>query len=126
MAQQRSARMRFVVGPMDGLSPFVILSVQDELNGRPRASEYLFGGGEGCSRTLLEHKIRPGRNLKAIFSSNITASSSGGIGGLILRLKQDGHDQVRAPLLQVGAASSAAASQTAPGLASIRDRCPYC
>lgn len=112
--QKGSARMRFVAGPGEGLAPLVILNVEDGDTGRTRSSVYLFGAGEGCSRTLLEHKIRPGRSLKAIFSSNITSSSSGGIGGLILRLKQDGHGQVRL-LVTNAAAHTAVAAATSTG-----------
>lgn len=75
--------------PADGVAPSLLLSVRDH-KGR-QLSQYLFNAPEGISRLMLEHQTRPGRCLRALFLSGCSPSEAGGLGGLVLRLKQDGH-----------------------------------
>ena len=88
------ARLRFLTGPNDGITNSLILYVHGGRSAVDKG-EYLFGVGEGLSRVLLEHKIRPGQHLKATFCSTIAAGDSGGVAGLLHRLRNDGHEQVR-------------------------------
>ena len=65
--------------------------------------QYIFGAPEGLSRFLLTHRRILGENgpplpspsLKAIFTSALDPSQVGGLVGLFLRLKADGHEKVR-------------------------------
>ena len=67
--------------------------------------QYIFGAPEGLSRFLLTHRRILGENgpplpspsLKAIFTSALDPSQVGGLVGLFLRLKADGHEKVRHP-----------------------------
>lgn len=67
----------------------MLLTVQDTKK-KPLA-QYLFNVSEGVSRLMLEHKSRPEQQLKAVFLSGSSPSEVGGLGGVVLRLKQDGH-----------------------------------
>jgi hypothetical protein len=80
---------------VDDVGPSVSLAVVGTLNGLRSRGEYVFGVGEGLSRAVLEHKSRPGSNLRAMFCSTLASSQMGGLGGLVLRLRADGHKQVR-------------------------------
>ncbi len=77
-----------LTAPSDGVAPAILLSVTD---GKHRTlAQYLFNAPEGISRLMLEHKSRPGLHFKALFLSGTSAAEAGGLGGLVLRLKQDG------------------------------------
>lgn len=60
----------------------------------PTPAQYLFNVPEGFARFALEHKVRPGLALRAAFVSSIVPSAAGGLAGLLLRLKADGHGQL--------------------------------
>lgn len=78
-----------LAAPADGVSPAILLCLTD---GKHRTlAQYLFNAPEGISRLMLEHRCRPGLHFKALFTSGPTAAEAGGLGGLVLRLKQDGH-----------------------------------
>jgi hypothetical protein len=78
-----------LAAPADGVAPSLLLSVQDA--GGRQLGQYLFNAPEGLSRLMLEHKARPERCLRALFLSGTSPAEAGGLGGLVLRLKQDGH-----------------------------------
>jgi len=44
---------------------------------------------------MLEHRVRPGLSFKAAFVSSVHSTALGGLGGLLLRLKQDGHGRMQ-------------------------------
>ena len=92
----------------DGVEPLLVLQFEKgewcRLNhgtavGPP---QYIFGAPEGLSRLLLTHRRILGENgpalpspsLKAVFTSSLEPSQVGGLLGLFLRLKSDGHDKV--------------------------------
>lgn len=79
----------FLTAPEDGVAPSILLSVQDSKK-KPLA-QYLFNVPDGVSRLMLEHKARPGLQFKAIFLSGCSPAEAGGLGSVVLRLKQDGH-----------------------------------
>lgn len=70
--------------PGDGIDPAVMLTVGQ----RPKA-QYLINVPEGFSRYVLEHKVRPGLGLRAVFCSDLMSAT--GISGLIMRLRGEGH-----------------------------------
>ena len=78
----------------DGVAPCFIVSLcSDKSYVRP--CQYLFHVPEGFSRLALEHRARPGLGLRSIFITNgVSPKTIGGLGGLILRLKSDGHGEV--------------------------------
>jgi hypothetical protein len=86
--------LRFVTGQADSYGGSVVLRVNGRLNSLRSTGEYVFGVGENFSRAVLEHKIRPSSSLRATFSSTLGSTQIGGLGGLILRLRSDGHQQV--------------------------------
>ena len=90
-----AASLQFLPGQADSYGSSVIFKVESRLNGVRSRGEYVFGVGENFSRAVLEHKIRPSSNLRATFSSTLGSTQIGGLGGLILRLRSDGHQQVR-------------------------------
>lgn len=87
--------VRAISGASDHIGPSVSLHVtlQSEL-GLRQHREYLFGVGSGIARAGLEHKCRPSRHLRATFSCTLDSSRCGGLGGLVLRLRADGHGKV--------------------------------
>lgn len=89
-----SASFQIVHGPGDSVGPSLLLQVSDRQLSASVSAKYLFGVSEGLSRGLLEHKARPGPTLRATFSSTLSAGHIGGLGGLLLRLKADGHEKV--------------------------------
>lgn len=82
----------FLTAPEDGVAPSVLLSVHDSK--QKQLVQYLFNVPEGVSRLMLEHKARPGPRLQTVFLSGCSSAEAGGLGGVILRLKQDGHASV--------------------------------
>lgn len=77
-----------LTAPADGVAPSILLSITD---GKRRSlGQYLFNAPEGISRLMLEHKTRPGLHFKALFVSGTSTAEAGGLGGMVLRLKQDG------------------------------------
>lgn len=94
------AVLQFLHGHKDGVAPTVLLRLNRREQGIATRAEYIFGAGEGVSRAFLEHKVRPSGDLKAIVSSTLSGSSIGGLAGLLLRLKADGHGKVHAQSAQ--------------------------
>jgi hypothetical protein len=94
------ATIQIISGCADYCGPSALVRVHGKLHGLKSTGEYVFGVGESLSRGLLEHKVRPSGDLRATFSSTLSTNHIGGIGGLILRLRSDGHKQVccRLPL----------------------------
>ena len=90
-----TASLQFLPGQADSYGSSIILKVEGRANGLRSRGEYVFGVGENFSRAVLEHKIRPSSNLRATFSSTLGSTQIGGLGGLILRLRSDGHQQVQ-------------------------------
>jgi ribonuclease Z len=88
MVQSRVSAL-FLTAPEDGVAPGILLTVQDN-RGKPFA-QYLYNVPDGASRLMLEHRARPGLQLNALFLSGTSPAEVGGLGGLVLRLKQDGH-----------------------------------
>jgi hypothetical protein len=84
----------FLHGSADRIAPSIVLKVQSTRDGLRNCGEYVFGVGEGLSRAMLEHKVRPTRDLRAMFAATASDSQIGGLGGVILRLRVDGHKQV--------------------------------
>ena len=76
-----------ITAPGDGLAPAILLTLNAPL--RP---QYLFNVPEGFSRYTLEHKIRPGLGLRAVFCSDLSLAT--GLSGLCMRLRGEGHGQV--------------------------------
>jgi ribonuclease Z len=76
-----------ITAPGDGLGPAVLLSL-----GTRMKAQYLFNVPEGFSRFALEHKLRPGLGLRAVFCPDLLAST--GLPGLLMRLRGQGHGQV--------------------------------
>lgn len=56
---------QLILAPGDGLHPAVLLTVGDRLRG-----QYLFNVPEGFSRFVLEHRVRPTLNLRAVFATD--------------------------------------------------------
>jgi uncharacterized protein YidB (DUF937 family) len=88
------AWVRVLAGHADNVAPSASLQVSLLKDGLVHHREYLFGVGSCLSRAQLEHKCRPSRHLRAAFCCTLDSSSSGGLGGLILRLRADGHGKV--------------------------------
>lgn len=85
------ASVTFLHGAADYVAPTAILKVQ----GPHSRAEYVFGVGEGISRATLEHKARPSKDVRALFMATLADGQMGGLGGLVLRLRADGHRKVR-------------------------------
>lgn len=79
----------FLTSPEDGVAPSILLTVQDSKK-KPLA-QYLYNVSDGASRLMLEHRARPGLQLRAVFLSGCSPAEAGGLGSVVLRLKQDGH-----------------------------------
>lgn len=79
----------FLGAPEDGVAPSILLTLQDSKK-KPLA-QYLYNVPDGSSRLMLEHKARPGLQLRALFLSGCSPAEAGGLGSVVLRLKQDGH-----------------------------------
>jgi hypothetical protein len=73
--------------PGDGIDPAVMLTIGQ----RPKA-QYLINVPEGFSRYVLEHKVRPGLGLRAVFCSDLVSAT--GLSGLIMRLRGEGHGYI--------------------------------
>jgi hypothetical protein len=88
--QSVDVALLLLTAPGDGVGPSAILSLFE--NGRQRLlGQYLIAAPEGLSRLLLEHRARPGLSLRAALLPGCSAEDAGGLAGLLLRLKQDGH-----------------------------------
>lgn len=87
-----SASLRLLTGRQDHLGPCLLLQVSE--SGSKVTAEYLFGLGENAPRAMLEHRARPQRCLRATFAPTLDCHSIGGLGSLILRLRDDGHGKV--------------------------------
>ncbi|CAL5221692.1 g3928 [Coccomyxa viridis] len=85
---RRSAPLEVTLchAPHDGIRPAVLLQLG------PKGPQYLFSAPEGFSRLVLEHRIRPSAALAAIFC--LRPSSLGGLPGILMRLRDDGHGSV--------------------------------
>jgi hypothetical protein len=92
MSQQlASITATVLAAPADGVAPALLFTITDSSSKGRTLSQYLINAPEGISRLMLEHKCRPGLHFKALFLSGFSAAEAGGLGGLLLRLKQDGH-----------------------------------
>ena len=59
-------------------------------------AQYLFNCPESYSRLSLEHRCRPSAALRACFATSVSPSRGlGGLGGLLMRLRADGHGELR-------------------------------
>lgn len=83
----------FLTAPEDGVAPSILLTVQDSK--KKPLSQYLYNVPDGASRLMLEHKARPDPQLRAVFLSGCSPAEAGGLGSVVLRLKQDGHASVQ-------------------------------
>lgn len=111
----------FLGAPEDGVAPSILLTLQDSKK-KPLA-QYLYNVPDGASRLMLEHKARPGLQLRALFLSDCSPAVAGGLGSIVLRLKQDGHanlqlvgphgKQGQARISKLGLQAKQAASQLA-------------
>ncbi|BDA43097.1 probable zinc phosphodiesterase ELAC protein 2 at C-terminar half [Coccomyxa sp. Obi] len=68
----------------DGIEPAALLTLGED------GPQYLFNAPEGYARLALEHKIRPSAKLQALFA--LHPQAMGGLSGLIMRLREDGHN----------------------------------
>lgn len=89
-----SVSLRLIAGRQDHLGPSVVLQVNSPIQGAQATAEYLFGVGENAPRAMLEHKARPRQSLRATFAPTLDSNGIGGLGSLILRLRDDGHGKV--------------------------------
>eukprot|EP00892_Ulva_mutabilis_P005072 jgi/Ulvmu1/2937/UM149_0016.1 len=89
-----SESLKLITGRQDHLGSCTILQICDSIQGSKITAEYLFGLGENMPRAMLEHKRRPGRCLRATFAPTLDCHSIGGLGSLIMRLRDDGHEKV--------------------------------
>jgi hypothetical protein len=89
--QLASVTATVLAAPADGVAPALLLSISDSSSKGRTLGQYLINAPEGVSRLMLEHRCRPGLHFKALFLSGCSAAEVGGLGGLLLRLKQDGH-----------------------------------
>jgi ribonuclease Z len=74
----------------DGVGPSVLFTCGASGSGR----QYLFGAAEGFSRLALECRQRPSSRLRVVFLVSFVPRAAGGLGGLLLRLCADGHQEV--------------------------------
>lgn len=74
----------------DGVGPSLLLSVRSRSD--KADAQYLFNVPEGFSRFALEHRIRPGLQLRACFVSDLANAT--GLPGLLMRLRGEGHGAV--------------------------------
>lgn len=82
---ERLFRLDVLSAPNDGLNPCFILTVKKVIE-----SQYLFNVPEGFARFVLEHKLRPGLGLRAVFLTGV-GHECHGLPGLVMRLRGDGH-----------------------------------
>ncbi|CAM6086609.1 unnamed protein product [Calypogeia fissa] len=73
----------------DGVQPALLLRSPG------KKAEYLFNVPDGFSRLALEQKLIPSARLSCVLLTSLLPESTGGFGGLFLRLKHDGHGQVQ-------------------------------
>jgi hypothetical protein len=66
---------QLVTAPGDGISPALLLTLGDRLKG-----QYLFNAPEGFARFVLEHKVRPSSNLRAVFATDLPSLVRRGTG----------------------------------------------
>jgi len=92
--------LRALAAPADGQAAAALLCVSAAAAGAGggagsrRGGEYLFGAPEGLARFALEHRMRPGLRLRAVFAPSAAPDAAGGLAGLLLRLKADGHGAI--------------------------------
>lgn len=80
-----SFRLDVLSATNDGLNPSLILTVKKVIE-----SQYVFNVPEGFARFALEHKLRPGLGLRAVFLTGV-GHECHGLPGLLMRLRGDGH-----------------------------------
>lgn len=80
-----SFRLDVLTAPNDGLNPSLLLTLKKVIQ-----SQYLFNVPEGFARFALEHKLRPGLGLRAVFLTGV-GHECHGLPGLVMRLRGDGH-----------------------------------
>ncbi|GLI68412.1 hypothetical protein VaNZ11_012800, partial [Volvox africanus] len=90
MEEQQSIELKWITAPSDGVGQAILLTIR---KGKRHTTpiQYLLNAPEGFSRLVLEHRCRPGPGLRALFLTDLSQDAQGGLGGLLLRLRQDGH-----------------------------------
>ena len=83
--QHGSFRLDVITALNDGLNPSFIITTKGIVQ-----SQYVFHVPEGFSRFALEHRLRPGLGLRAVFLSEL-GHGCHGLPGLLMRLRGDGH-----------------------------------
>ncbi|KAG2447367.1 hypothetical protein HYH02_007695 [Chlamydomonas schloesseri] len=88
-----SVEIKFISAASDGVGPALLLTIPRGRTATP--AQYLVNAPEGFARLVLEHRCRPGAGLRALLLTSLTPSAQGGLAGLLLRLRQDGHAALR-------------------------------
>ncbi|GIL86072.1 hypothetical protein Vretifemale_14324, partial [Volvox reticuliferus] len=94
MEQQQSIELKWITAPSDGVGQALLLTIRKSKR-HTTPLQYLLNAPEGFSRLVLEHRCRPGPGLRALFLTDLSQEAQGGLGGLLLRLRQDGHAALR-------------------------------
>ncbi|BBN12841.1 ribonuclease Z [Marchantia polymorpha subsp. ruderalis] len=81
--------LRVLHAAADGVEPALLLSAPK------KKAEYLLNVPDGFSRLALEHKSTPSGRLSCILLTSLLPAATGGFGGLMLRLRHDGHGQLQ-------------------------------
>ncbi|KAG6555660.1 hypothetical protein Mapa_002896 [Marchantia paleacea] len=81
--------LRVLHAAADGVEPALLLSAPG------RKAEYLLNVPDGFSRLALEHKSTPSGRLSCILLTSLLPRATGGLGGLMLKLRHDGHGQLQ-------------------------------
>jgi hypothetical protein len=110
-------KAQLITAPADGIHPAILLTV----GGSRLKGQYLFNIPEGLSRLSLEHSIRPSTDLRAAFIPSLNQSCIGGLGGLIMRLRIDGHGKLHI-IAPSSSSSSSSSSSTTNDNISTNDR----
>ncbi|KAL3678250.1 hypothetical protein R1sor_021206 [Riccia sorocarpa] len=88
-ADSPAYEVRIMHAAADGVEPALLISAPG------KKGEYLVNVPDGFSRLALEHKSTPSGRLSCILLSSLLPAATGGLGGLMLRLRHDGHGQVQ-------------------------------
>ncbi|KAL2642084.1 hypothetical protein R1flu_009671 [Riccia fluitans] len=88
-ADSMGYELRLLHAAADGVEPALLISAPG------KKAEYLLNVPDGFSRLALEHKSTPSGRLSCILLTSLLPAATGGLGGLMLRLRHDGHGQVQ-------------------------------
>ncbi|KXZ48095.1 hypothetical protein GPECTOR_30g190 [Gonium pectorale] len=94
MDRQPSVESKWVTAPHDGVATALLFTVRRG-GAHTIPVQYLVNVPEGFSRLVLEHRCRPGPGLRAALLTDLSQAAQGGLAGLLLRLRQDGHSLLR-------------------------------